>query len=266
MSRVIFESEKRITCGFQGYKNHLGIDLGYRANEEYNKVYANCKGVVETVVDGLDTMPLTAGSWGNYVLVKHPNGMYTRYCHLRKGTVKVKRGQTVDENTVLGIIGESGSVQGRHLHFEVQKTVSSSTRIDPTPYLTKPVYEEPKKMKMKGHIQDIGWGSWDEKAIGTTGQSKRLEAFMIDAPFDVEAKIHLQDIGWKNLGKITKDTIIGTVGEARRLECLCLKGNFEYRVHIQNSGTTPWTKADGISTLGTVGQALRIEMIEFRMI
>lgn len=147
MSRVIFESEKRITCKFNGYPGHKGIDLGYRANEEYNKVYANCKGVVETAVDGLDTMSITVGSWGNYVLVKHPNGMYTRYCHLRKGTVQVKRGQAVDENTVLGIIGESGSVQGRHLHFEVQKTVSSSTRIDPTPYLTKPVYEEPKEEK-----------------------------------------------------------------------------------------------------------------------
>lgn len=145
MDRVIYESSKRITCKFNGYPGHKGVDLGYRSNEEYNKVYANCKGVVEAAVDGLDTMPITAGSWGNYVLVKHQNGMYTRYCHLRKGTVKVKRGQTVDENIVLGIIGESGSVQGRHLHFEVQKTVSASTRIDPTQYLTKPVWEEPKQ-------------------------------------------------------------------------------------------------------------------------
>lgn len=145
MDRVIKESSKRITCGWMGYANHRGVDLGWRGDETQNEVHANCKGIVETAVDGLDTMPLTAGSWGNYVLVKHPNGMYTRYCHLRKGTVKVKRGQTVDENTVLGIIGESGSVKGRHLHFEVQKTVSSKTRIDPTSYLTKPVYEEPKK-------------------------------------------------------------------------------------------------------------------------
>ena len=63
---------------------------------------------------------------------------------------------------------------------------------------------------------------------------------------------------------ITKDTIIGTVGEKKRIECLCFEGDFEYRVHIQGSGWTDWTKADGVATLGTVGQELRIEAIQFR--
>ena len=65
-------------------------------------------------------------------------------------------------------------------------------------------------------------------------------------------------------GTITKDTIIGTVGEKKRIECLCFEGDFEYRVHIQSSGWTDWTRADGVATLGTVGQELRIEAIQFR--
>ena len=65
-------------------------------------------------------------------------------------------------------------------------------------------------------------------------------------------------------GTITKDTIIGTVGESKRIECLCFSGDFDYRVHVQGSGWTDWTKADGVSTLGTVGQELRIEAIQFR--
>ena len=97
---------------------------------------------------------------------------------------------------------------------------------------------------------------------GTTGQSKRIEAIQIDYKGDVYAKAHIQDIGWKDFGKITKDTIIGTTGESKRLECLCLKGNFKYRVHIQDNGWTCWTNADGIATLGSVGQGLRIEAIE----
>lgn len=267
MDRVIKESSKRVTAKFNGYPGHKGVDLGWRQDESQNRVFANCEGTVVEVQDGFDRLSGATGtkSWGNYVLVKHPNGMHTRYAHLQKG-IKVKKSQSVDENTVLGVIGDSGNVTARHLHFEVQKTVSASTRIDPTPYLTKPVYEEVKKLRMKGHVQDIGWTDWNDKSVGTTGQSKRLEAVMIDAPFDVEAKIHLQDIGWKNLGKITKNTIIGTTGESRRLECLCLKGNFEFRVHIQNEGWSAWTKADGVATLGTVGQALRIEMIEFRQL
>ena len=70
--------------------------------------------------------------------------------------------------------------------------------------------------------------------------------------------------GWVDYGMITKDTIIGTVGEKKRIECLCFEGDFEYRVHIQNSGWTDWTRADGVATLGTVGQELRIEAIQFR--
>lgn len=137
MSRVIFESEKRIT---QGYKkgSHNGIDLGWRSNEEYNKVYSNCSGTVYATLDGVAPGSEYGGGWGNYVLIRHDNGMYSRYAHLKAG-LPVKKGQRVDEKTVIGIIGESGRAYGRHLHFEVQTSSSSGDRIDPTPYLTKAI-------------------------------------------------------------------------------------------------------------------------------
>ena len=141
--RVINESSKRIT---QNYGGHNGVDLGYRANEEENKVYANCKGTVVETVDGLGNLKGSTGvkSWGNYVLVKHSNGYHSRYAHLKSG-ILVKKGQEVDENTQLGIIGDSGNAYGRHLHFEVQTDYNSSTRINPTEYLTKAIYEEPEQ-------------------------------------------------------------------------------------------------------------------------
>lgn len=121
------------------------------------------------------------------------------------------------------------------------------------------------KLKYRAHVQDIDWQDWvhDGETAGTTGQSKRMEAIQIDYP-DVEAKAHIQDYGWVDYGKITKDTVIGTTHESKRLECLCLKGNFKYRVHLQDSGWSCWTKADGICTLGSVGQSLRIEAIEIK--
>ena len=139
--RVINESSKRIT---QNYGGHNGVDLGYRANEEENKVFANCKGTVVETVDGLGNLKGSTGvkSWGNYVLIKHGNGYHSRYAHLKSG-ILVKKGQEVDENTQLGVIGDSGNAYGRHLHFEVSTAYSSSTRIDPTPYLTKAIYVEP---------------------------------------------------------------------------------------------------------------------------
>ena len=143
--RVINRSSKRIT---QKYKplTHKGLDLGWSRNEEDNKVYANCYGNVYEIQDGLDNIKGAKGvkSWGNYVYIKHPNGMFTRYAHLQKG-IPVKKGQNVDENTIVGIMGDSGKTTARHLHFEVAKGYFSSKRINPEPYLKKPVYFESKE-------------------------------------------------------------------------------------------------------------------------
>lgn len=122
------------------------------------------------------------------------------------------------------------------------------------------------KIKYRAHVQDIGWQEWksDGQTAGTTGQGKRLEAIQIDCDEPVTAKAHLQDHSWVDYGTITKDTVIGTTGQSRRLEDLCLKGNFKYRVHVAGTGWTQWTNADGIATLGTVGQSKAIEAIEIK--
>ena len=144
---VIKYAKDRIT---QGYSNeHRGVDLGYRSDEKLNIVYSNCSGVVEEIQVGIPNDKGASGvrSWGNYVLIKHPNGMYSRYAHLKE--VYCKRGEYVNENTSIGLIGDSGNAYGRHLHFEVQTGYSSNTRIDPTQYLDKRIYEEPKKEEPK---------------------------------------------------------------------------------------------------------------------
>lgn len=122
------------------------------------------------------------------------------------------------------------------------------------------------KINYRAYVEDYGWQNWkhDGQPAGTTGSNKRLEALQIDAPFEVKAKAHIQDKGWVDYGVINKDTVIGTTDEAKRIECLCFKGDFKYRVHIQESGWTCWTNADGICTLGSVGQGLRIECIEIK--
>ena len=169
--RVINRSSKRIT---QNYKSlsHKGVDLGWSRNEEDNKVYANCKGIVYEIVDGKNRNPKASGSasWGNYVLVRHANGYFTRYAHLKKG-VLVRKGDRVDETTLLGVMGDSGKTTARHLHFEVSKAYSSAKRINPTEYLIKPVYEvpkeEPKAVDNKKYVQITAKsGVWCRKGVG----------------------------------------------------------------------------------------------------
>ena len=130
------------------------------------------------------------------------------------------------------------------------------------------------KIAYAGHVQDIGWTSAvaDGATCGTTGQSKRLEAIQIDtrhSNLDMYAKAHIANIGWRDYGKIDNNTVIGTVGQAEALECLCLNcinANVVYRVHQANYGWSSWTKADGISTLGSVGQSLQLEAIEIKVV
>lgn len=151
MSRVVKDSEKRITQNYQS--SHGGIDIGFSSDENKNKVYPNCSGEVVEIQDGLGNLQGSSGvqSWGNYILIKHANGYHSRYAHLQAG-ILVKKGQIVNENTQLGVIGKSGNAYGRHLHFEVATGYSSSTRIDPTPYLAKAIYEEPVKQETANEI------------------------------------------------------------------------------------------------------------------
>lgn len=141
--RVINDSTNRIT---QGYGNgHRGVDLGWRTDESQNRVFSNCQGVVYATLDGIPHGSEKGGGWGNYVLIQHPNGYFSRYAHLQNG-IMVKKGQEVNESTQLGIIGNSGRSTARHLHFEVQTSSSSADRINPTPYLSKAIYTpEPPK-------------------------------------------------------------------------------------------------------------------------
>ena len=144
--------------------------------------------------------------------------------------------------------GEWAGVQGKSLQIEAIEIKKAMFTVAP-------------------HVQDKGWMAERaaEAVIGITGHNLRLEAFKINPHgMTIKAKAHIQDKGWIDYGRITKETVIGTVGEGKRLECLSFEGNFEYRVHIQNTGWSNWTKADGVATMGTIGQALRIEAIQFR--
>ena len=71
---------------------------------------------------------------GCYVRIKHSNGLYTLYYHLKSGSVTVKKGEKVTKGQVIGIIGKTGKATGVHLHYQIDKG-SSASAIDPTHYV-----------------------------------------------------------------------------------------------------------------------------------
>lgn len=69
-------------------------------------------------------------SYGNLVLVKHPNGYVTAYAHASE--LLVKRGDTIKRGQVIAKSGQSGDVQSPQLHFEIRKGQSP---VDPLQFL-----------------------------------------------------------------------------------------------------------------------------------
>lgn len=111
------------------YKDtHAGIDL--------KPVPTNNDAKIIAIADGVVTSVNKKGSNGGaacYVRLKHDNGLYSLYYHMKSGSIKVNKGQKVKKGTILGTIGKTGLATGIHLHFQIDKG-SSSTSIDPTNY------------------------------------------------------------------------------------------------------------------------------------
>jgi murein DD-endopeptidase MepM/ murein hydrolase activator NlpD len=66
-----------------------------------------------------DGDPAKIGGGGNSVVIRHDNGEFTFYGHMRPGSVQVTTGQQVVAGQVLGEVGNTGSSQGTHLHFHL---------------------------------------------------------------------------------------------------------------------------------------------------
>ena len=101
--------------------NHTGIDMAcptgtpIRAAMSGTVVYAGWSNI-----------------FGNYVIINHGNGYQTLYGHMSK--ILAKKGQSVDSNTRIGLVGSTGYSTGPHLHFTVYK---NGKLVDPLTLLKK---------------------------------------------------------------------------------------------------------------------------------
>lgn len=104
-------------------------------NENYwdfgQPVRAVAGGVVTAVVDSIaDNVPHTlpaptiATLAGNHVITRIAPGVFVMFAHLKRGSVRVRRGQTVHPGEILGNLGNSGQSTAPHLHFQVMDASS----------------------------------------------------------------------------------------------------------------------------------------------
>jgi murein DD-endopeptidase MepM/ murein hydrolase activator NlpD len=103
------------------YYIHKGIDLStYRQGDP----------IIATADGQVVTMDYDHSGFGNYIIIKHKHGFYTRYGHML--SFRVTKGQRVQQGEVIGYIGNTGLSTGPHLHYEVH---IGSDVVDPYKYL-----------------------------------------------------------------------------------------------------------------------------------
>lgn len=109
---------------------HTGIDMVKRTNS-LDYIVAGQKGKVIKVVKNVKGRDLNKG-YGNYVELEHEDGIKTKYCHMKYGSITVKNNEIVEKGKTLGYMSDTGYTFGAHLHFEMSK---ANKIINPLPYL-----------------------------------------------------------------------------------------------------------------------------------
>lgn len=98
---------KYISQYFEGnYPNHSGVDY---AADYGTSIHAWQDG--EVIYSGWK------GNYGLFVAIQHSDNSISRYAHL--SSIKVKKGEKVKSNQIIGLVGSTGKSTGSHLHFEI---------------------------------------------------------------------------------------------------------------------------------------------------
>ena len=119
------------TCGSATYNGHKGIDfrlVSTAAVQRNIPVLAAAAGLVKRRRDGMtdrlykseQNATIMGRECGNGLVIDHGSGWQTQYCHMRRGSLRVKPGQRVRRGDFLGFVGYSGKAAFAHLHLTVR--------------------------------------------------------------------------------------------------------------------------------------------------
>jgi len=93
----------------------------------YDKiVVAAYDGYIQEIANGIDDNIIgennLTNNWGNTIIIKHTEYLYSKYSHLKKGSILLHKGDWVRKGQVIARVGNSGRSPYPHLHFQMQAT------------------------------------------------------------------------------------------------------------------------------------------------
>lgn len=120
-------------CGTLSYQGHKGTDFALPSLTAMRRgvaVLAAAPGRVTRLRDGMedrlyqrggaDDARLDGRLCGNAVVIDHGAGWESQYCHLRRGSLRVAKGDQVQTGTPIADIGLSGKTEFPHLHMTLR--------------------------------------------------------------------------------------------------------------------------------------------------
>lgn len=103
-------------------------------------VLAPADGTVAEVEDGIDDNEIGKvnldQNWGNTIVIRHGDYLYSKLSHFRKNSIRFKKGDFVRKGDIIGYCGNSGRSPEPHLHIQFQATpyIGSPTLLYPFSY------------------------------------------------------------------------------------------------------------------------------------
>ena len=264
-SKVLKNKGNLVTWGYKK-GTHNGIDVvGTGSTLDY--IVAHSDGTVVQARNNYATNDSTGGSYGNYVLIKHTNGYYTLYAHMRYNSVTVKVGQTVKKGQVIGYMGNTGYAFGAHLHFEVRD--KNNIMIDPTAYINADLPDNSSNTNPEiDHTGIITYQAYTDKWLEEVNKcdntdngyagigSKAISGFRCK-PQNGEIIYEAHQKNGKWLGAVnSKDykkndlksisSYAGIYGhDIDAIRIKSTKGYVDYRVKTKEDGWLPWVRGFG---------------------
>lgn len=142
------------------YHSYMALDVGMPRG---TAIIAAGPGVVVGTANGCTEGAFSCQSGqGNFVAVKHPNGITSRYLHLSSSVVAVN--QTVARGELIGYSGATGSVCSNicpHLHYDEVDNYPWAHQVDPGSMLA---WQGGQSVTLP---QALGYASWGQTPYGT---------------------------------------------------------------------------------------------------